>query len=81
MKTKDKINYMADEGKVFIRKSDNLIMGHSLGLGSEDNINNYIEIDCPIEYKEIKGYDNMLKEKNEEQEIDIIDFPSHRIVS
>lgn len=59
MTTTDNINYYSDFGKVFIRKSDNTIMGIFIGISSDnDNINNYTEIDCPEEYKYIDGYDN-----------------------
>lgn len=60
METKDNINYTADNGKVFIRESDRCIVGHSIGLGASDNIGNYIEIDCPLEYKGLEGYDNTI---------------------
>ena len=71
MTTIDNINYEADKGKVFIRKSDNLIMGHGLGLGKVDSINNYDEIDCPNEFKGSEGYDNTMHAEGE-----IVDSPS-----
>ena len=52
MKTKDNVNYMCDDGKVFIRKEDGFIMGDSLCLGENDTIDNYEEIDKPEDYKE-----------------------------
>ena len=52
MKTKDNINYFCDENKVFIRKSDNFIMGTGLSLGENDSIDNYEEVDKPEDYKE-----------------------------
>ena len=55
MKTRDSINYIADEGKVFVRKSDGEVMGFGLGLGSSDSIENYDEVECPSEYKGIEG--------------------------
>lgn len=84
MKTTDRINYIADEGKVFVRKSDGEVMGYGLGLGSSDSIENYYEADCPAEYKGIEGYDNTMTDNEEiEDEIEpnIIDFPAPRIVS
>ena len=36
MKTIDNINCEADRGKVFIRKTDNRVMGYGLGLGTPD---------------------------------------------
>lgn len=39
--------YECDEGKVFIRKSDNFIMGDAIDLGDLDSIDNYSEIDGP----------------------------------
>ena len=56
MTTIDNINYEADKGKVFIRKSDNLIMGHGLGLG---------KVDCPDEFKGLEGYDNTMHAESE----------------
>ena len=41
--------YLADEGKIFIRKSDGLIMGEELALGVNDNIDNYIEVEQKTE--------------------------------
>lgn len=77
MKTRDKINYTAEEGKVFIRKSDNQVMGYGLGLGSLDNIDNYEEIDCPEEFVGKEGYDNTIS--NEELNAEnIIDYPFPR---
>ena len=62
MKTTDRINYIADEGKVFVRKSDGEVMGFGLGLGSSDSIENYDEVECPSEYKGIEGYDNTISD-------------------
>ena len=62
MKTTDRINYIADEGKVFVRKSDGEVMGFGLGLGSSDSIENYDEVECPAEYKGIEGYDNTISD-------------------
>ena len=52
MKTDNNRQYMADEGKVFSRKSDGFIMGSGLDLGESDTIENYEEIDVPEGYKE-----------------------------
>ena len=35
--------YTADNGKMIVRKEDNFVMGESIDLGSDDNINNYTE--------------------------------------
>ena len=35
--------YIADEGCFIVRKADNFIMGETIDLGSEDDINNYID--------------------------------------
>ena len=77
MKTTDRINYIADEGKVFVRKSDGEVMGFGLGLGSSDSIDNYEEIECPSEYKGIEGYDNTISEREEV----VIDFVPNKYVS
>ena len=53
---------LADEGKVFVRKSDGEVMGFGLGLGSSDSIENYDEVECPSEYKGIEGYDNTISD-------------------
>ena len=79
MKTTDYINYEADNGKVFVRKADGLVMGWGLGLGSADSINNYDEADCPEEYKGMEGYDNTIGEVYESVETVII--PRSDIVS
>ena len=62
MKTTDGINYIVDEGKVFVRKSDGKVMGFGFGLGSSDSIENYDELECPSEYKGIEGYDNTISD-------------------
>lgn len=72
MTTTDNINYIADEGKVFICKADGVIMGWGLGLGTSDSINNYEEIDCPAEYKGMEGYDNTMNKEN-----NIVDLPTN----
>lgn len=77
MKTTDRINYIADEGKVFVRKSDGEVMGFGLGLGSSDSIENYYEVDCPSKYKGIEGYDNTISDREEV----VIDFVPNRYVS
>ena len=84
MKTIDNINYEADNGKVFIRKSDDKVMGFGIGLGSWDSIENYYEADCPIAYKGMEGYDNAMtdiEEIEDEIEPNTINFPAPRIVS
>jgi hypothetical protein len=63
MNTTDNINYIADEGKVFIRNSDNVIVGWGIGIGDKDDINNYTEIECPQEFKGDGRYDNTIEEE------------------
>lgn len=58
MKTYDNINYEADFGNIFIRKHDNKVIGYGIGLGAEDSIEKYDEVECPQEYKGVRGYDN-----------------------
>ncbi len=41
MKTTDNQHYMADKGCFIVRKSDQVIMGEAIDLGSEDVIENY----------------------------------------
>jgi len=43
MRTKDNKLYHADEGKVFVRKSDGFVMGKGIDLGVNDSIENYEE--------------------------------------
>lgn len=76
MKTTDNINYEADRGKVFIRKSDNRVMGYGLGLGASDSIDNYYEADCPEEYKGEDGYDNTIGESDEDNIMDVVSIIS-----
>lgn len=71
MKTSDNINYEADKGKLFIRKADKLVVGFGLGLGGNDCINNYYEVECPAEYKGIEGYDNTIIEIETDKDIEI----------
>lgn len=63
MKTTDNRNYLSDEGKVFINKTTQEIMGWGICLGDEDSIDNYEEVDCPQEYKGNKDYNNTVKEE------------------
>ncbi len=63
MKTADNRNYLSDEGKLFIHKVTNDIMGWGICLGNNDSIDNYEEVDCPDEYKGNKDYDNTVKEE------------------
>ena len=37
------IHWIADEGKTFIRKVDNVDMGEEMWIGLNDEINNYME--------------------------------------
>ena len=41
MLTTDNRRYAADEGCFIVRKSDQVIMGEAIDLGSDDNIENY----------------------------------------
>lgn len=61
MKTTNHINYEADAGKIFVRKTDGQVMGWGLSLGSADSIENYNEEECPEEYKGMEGYDNTIE--------------------
>jgi hypothetical protein len=58
MKKIDDRHYLSDEGKVFQNKFSNDILGWGICLGNNDSIDNYIEIDCPEEYKGNRDYDN-----------------------
>ena len=37
-------NWIADEGKTFIRKIDNIDFGSEIYLGINDSIENYVEV-------------------------------------
>ena len=63
MKTINDRQYLSDEGKVFIHKKTNEIMGWGICLGDNDSIDNYEEIDCPEEYKGNQDYDNTIKKE------------------
>lgn len=52
MRTEDSKHYYADEGKVFVRISDDFIMGTGMDMGDEDSIENYREDDMPEGYNE-----------------------------
>ena len=52
MKTENNRQYIADEGKVLVRKNDGFIMGTGLDLGINDSIDNYEEQDMPEGYSE-----------------------------
>ena len=52
MRTEDNKHYYADEGKVFVRISDEFIMGTGMDMGDEDSIENYREDDMPEGYNE-----------------------------
>ncbi|MBR2026771.1 MAG: hypothetical protein IKA07_06545 [Alistipes sp.] len=41
------IHWIADEGKTFVRKSDEFDMGEEIWLGVSDHIKNYEERDAP----------------------------------
>lgn len=41
--------YFASEGKVFQRISDSIIVGYGIQLGENDAIENYTEVDAPVE--------------------------------
>lgn len=43
MNTTDNQHYQADKGCFIVRKSDQVIMGEAIDLGSDDNIKNYAE--------------------------------------
>lgn len=75
MKTTDYINYTADRGKVFVSKTDGMIMGYGIGLSSSDSIDNYDEVDCPEEFKGVEGYDNTIDDHEEDN---IIVLPAAR---
>ena len=59
----DKINYLSEEGKVFKNIHSNIIFGWGICIGENDSIENYVEIDCPIEYKGNIDYDNTIISK------------------
>ena len=63
MKQIDEINYLSDEGKVFVQKETGIIYGWGISLGLNDSIDNYEEIDCPEEHKGDRDYDNTIKEE------------------
>ena len=63
MKSINERQYLSDEGKVFIHKETNEIMGWGICLGDNDSIDKYDEIDCPEEYKGNQDYDNLIKEE------------------
>ena len=43
------IKYQADEGKVFAKKSNGEIVGRIICLGVNDSIDNYEEVDEPLQ--------------------------------
>ena len=63
MKAIDNRNYLSDDGKVFQNKETNEIMGWGICLGDNDSIDNYIEIDCPEEYKGNQDFDNIIEKE------------------
>jgi hypothetical protein len=70
MKKIDDYNYLSDEGKVFSHITSNEIMGWGISFGVDDSIDNYIEIDCPEEYKGNQDYDNLIKRKHENRRVE-----------
>ena len=60
----DDRQYLSDEGKVFKNKFSNDIFGWGICLGNNDSIDNYIEIDCPEEYKGNQDFDNLIEKRN-----------------
>lgn len=71
MKIINNIEYLSDEGKVFQNKDTHDIMGWGICLGENDSIDNYIEIDCPEEYKGNKDYDNTVKDEKDIQSYEL----------
>jgi hypothetical protein len=73
MKKINDIEYLSDEGKVFQNKYTHDIFGFGICLGDNDSIDNYIEIDCPEEYKDNKDYNNLIenqsKNKNTQESV------------
>ena len=55
--------YLSDAGKVFQNKFSNDILGWGICLGNNDSIDNYIEIDCPEEYKGNQDFDNLIEKE------------------
>ena len=65
MRTEDNKHYYADEGKVFVRISDEFIMGTGMDMGDEDSIENYREDDMPEGYAE--AHTHIRNDSNEEE--------------
>ena len=65
MRTEDNKHYYADEGKVFVRISDEFIMGTGMDMGDEDSIENYREDDMPEGYSESKKKNKINRKENE----------------
>lgn len=63
MKQIDEMNYLSDEGKVFVQKETGIIYGLGISLGLNDSIDNYEEVDCPEEHKGDRDYDNTIKDE------------------
>lgn len=59
----DDRQYLSDDGKVFQNKFSNDILGWGICLGNNDSIDNYIEIDCPEEYKGNQDFDNIIEKE------------------
>ena len=69
MKKINDIEYLSDEGKVFQNKYTHDIFGFGICLGDSDSIDNYIEIDCPEEYKDNKDYNNLIENQSKKIKI------------
>lgn len=69
MKQINEMNYLSDDGKVFIQKATGIIYGWGISLGENDSINNYEEVDCPEMYKGNQDYDNTIKKETLKREI------------
>ena len=74
MKTINERTYLSDEGKVFMRKETQEILGLGICLGGNDSIDNYKEVDCPKEFEGDIKYDNSQK-KNIQKKFNEINRP------
>lgn len=79
MKQIDEMNYLSDEGKVFVQKETGIIYGWGISLGLNDSIDNYEEIDCPEEYKGNRNCDNTIKEEQPEKKERVIRTKTDKI--
>lgn len=78
MKQIDEMNYLSDDGKVFVQKETGIIYGWGISLGLEDSINNYEEVECPEKYKGNRDYDNTIKEEQPEKKERVIKTETDR---